>query len=247
MIDEKNEILDGFTEMIKNNQNFSFTKFGDGEFLCMHRWFGKNCDGDSYHRKLGSELKDAFTYLAARKDVYLGKWHVGKTIKYLEELAAKKKITNINWVHYHTIMNASPIAGITDFNSLLNDKMFNFVKAIKISNRKKILFTNKDNEKLKKIFNADVFIETKKNNWSYEFDDYFKIVEKECVENAIFIIAAGLSSKVMIAKILQKYNMTCLDIGSGFDLLATAKHTRPWSHTYEDEVKYYKELLPSDW
>lgn len=239
--------LNDFTKRIEDGENFSFTKFGDGEVSCMRRWFGKNCDGDNYHRQLGRSLKEAFTYLAARKDVYIGRWHDSKLVDYLEKMANKKGIDDINWVHYHFVMNASPVGGAEDFNSFTDDKMLNFVKAIKNSKRKKIIFTNGDNKKLGDLFSADTFIETKKNNWSYEFEDYYKKVSAESCDGAILIIAAGLSSKVLIAKLLQNFKMTCIDIGSGFDLLATGKHSRPWAHSYQDELNYYKDILPVKW
>jgi hypothetical protein len=56
------------------------------------------------------------------------------------------------------------------------------------------------------------------------------------------------SNKVMLnMQLLQNFNMSCIDIGSGFDLLATGKHSRPWGHSYEDELEYYKEILPLNW
>jgi hypothetical protein len=248
MNDNKNKItLNDFTRMIKANNNFSFTKFGDGEISCMRSWFGKNCDGDKYHRQLSKALKDAFVDLSSRKNMYIGQWHNSEIVEYLKKIAIKQGINDINWVNYHFVMNASPVKGITDFNSFSNNKMLEFVKAINATVRKKILFTNSDNQKLQQLFKTDVFIETKKNNWSYEFNQYYKKVESECVENTILIIAAGLCSKVLMSKLLQKFNITCIDIGSGFDLLATGKHSRPWAHSYQDELSYYKEILPKNW
>ena len=240
--------LDDFTMMINHNENFSFTKFGDGEITCMRRWWrGKNCDGDKYHRKLSHDLEGAFIDLIQRKNVYIGQWHSPVMVDYLKKIAIKHDVGNINWVHYHFVMNASPIVGNTDFDSFSNDKIFNFVRAIKDSNRRKILFTNNDNKKLQSLFNADFFIETKKNNWSYEFSKYYEEVESICTDNAILIIAAGLCSKVLISRLLQKFNMTCIDIGSGFDLLATGNNTRGWSHSHQDELNYYKNILPKNW
>ena len=36
--------LDQWKSFIESNQNFSFIKFGDGEFLCMMGEQGANCD-----------------------------------------------------------------------------------------------------------------------------------------------------------------------------------------------------------
>jgi hypothetical protein len=252
MIESKQEYcgigLDDFIEKIKSGENFSFTKFGDGEMICMRRWFyGQNADGDKYNLWLSKQLDKAFVYLAGRPDVYLGRWHNKEKVDYLEKMANKKGgVRDIKWVHYHFLLNASPLPHTPDYDSFSNDKMLNFVKAIRESKRKKIVFSNPDNIRFREIFNADIFLETKKNNWSLEYEKYYKLVEAEVANGSIFIIAAGMCSKVLIADLLKKFDMTCLDIGSGFDLLATGKHSRNFSHSYQKELNYYSSVLPKD-
>jgi hypothetical protein len=240
-----NVTLEDFANMIGTGKNFVFTKFGDGEVTCMRHWFyGQNCDGDKYNLWLSRALKKAFVSLAARKDAYIGQWHDRTLVSYLDKLAEKHGITEVHYVNYHFVMNASPVPGVTDFDSFANGMMRDFVKALRTTSRKKIVFSNSDNIRLQQIFDADVFIETRKNNWSYEFDSYYRKVEKECADGAILIIAAGMCSKVMIAHLVTKFDMTCIDIGSGFDLLATGRHSRPFNHSYEDEREYYRGVLP---
>jgi len=247
-ITESKITINDFTRMLASGQNFSFTKFGDGEVRCMRNWlYGENIDGDKYNYWLSKSLKKAFINLAGRPNVYIGRWHVPALVEYLFKFAKKNGIKTINWVNYHFVMNASPIKGTTDFDSFSNDGLLNFVTTIKNSHRKKIFFSNGDNSELKEFFSADIFIETKKNNWSYEYDKYYKQVKEECKDGAILIIAAGMCSKVLISDLLNEFAMTCVDIGSGFDLIATGKYSRPWSHSYEDEMKYYKSILPVDW
>lgn len=241
--------LDDLTHNIKSNVNFNFTKFGDGEYLCMkNKLFGKNCDGDKYHRWLGKSLKRSFINLCKKESSYIGKWHTSEVSDYLSSLVLNEPdVKNINWVDYHFVMNASPIENTSDFNSFNNTKLLDFVKTIQATKRKKIIFSNIDNIKLKELFNADIFIETTKNNWSFDYQKYFNTVEKEITENCILITAAGLCSKVLISDIQEKHKVTCIDIGSGFDLIATGRHSRPWKHSYEDELNYYKSILPKNW
>ena len=77
--DEKtyNEIVSFFKNWnfnINNNINFSFTKFGDGEFACMSNEIGQNCDEHPYSNELGIKLKDAWLYLVEKENIYIGQW-----------------------------------------------------------------------------------------------------------------------------------------------------------------------------
>jgi len=234
--------------MVQNGENFIFTKFGDGEIACMKRpWWGRNVDGDRYHRWLSRSLVKAFVNLAGKPNAYIGLWHDPTMVKYLEKLAKRKRIESINWVHYHTVMNASPVANTTDYDSFKNSHMLQFVQAVRTSKRNKIILSNSDNARMKLLFQADSFVETPKNNWSFEYSKYLEIVQPLCTPDTILITAAGLCSKVLISDLSNKFDMTLIDVGSGFDLLVTRRHSRPWGHSYEDEVRYYGSILPDDW
>ena len=107
--------------------------------------------------------------------------------------------------------------------------------------------SNAENRRLKAFFRADVFIEIPANNWSFEYEKWLKLVEQHVEENAILLIAGGMCSKVLIDDITNKFDLTFIDLGSSFDLLAGKRNSRGWQHTYQDEVNYYKNLLPSNW
>ena len=80
MHEERRSIdLDLFTENIKKNINFSFTKYGDGEMICISKIGhpdngGQNCDGHPYSEELGEMLKDSLLSNARRARVFLGDW-----------------------------------------------------------------------------------------------------------------------------------------------------------------------------
>lgn len=51
-----------FTEKIRNKLNFSFSRFGDGEWTAILNLDAKeNCDGHQYFNDMGEQLKHAFT------------------------------------------------------------------------------------------------------------------------------------------------------------------------------------------
>lgn len=229
-----------FSELIDENVNFTFTKFGDGEFYCMNFTNGHNCDGDSYTRWLGEELINSFKHLTYKDFVYLGKWHNPNAVDFFSKLSNQNKI---NWVHYHSVMNASPVNGI-EFDSFSNDYLLRLVKSIRDSKRKKIIISNHKNKKLKDIFNANSYVEVLGSDWSESYSEYEKKVLNELTDDCIILTAAGMCSKVLISNLLKiKENITCIDIGSGFDLLATGIKSRPWPHSYQDELEYYKSIL----
>lgn len=47
-------------EMLRTGQQFSFARYGDGEFFCMSGKQGHNCDKHEYFSDLGIELSKAF-------------------------------------------------------------------------------------------------------------------------------------------------------------------------------------------
>jgi glycosyltransferase involved in cell wall biosynthesis len=61
--------LDIYTDKIKNNENFTFVKRGDGEIACMTQTTGANCDGHPYTKELGDKLKESFEFLKDKADI----------------------------------------------------------------------------------------------------------------------------------------------------------------------------------
>lgn len=61
--------LDTYTNKIKNNENFTFVKRGDGELACMSGETGTNCDAHPYTKELGDKLKESFEFLKDKADI----------------------------------------------------------------------------------------------------------------------------------------------------------------------------------
>jgi len=146
---------------------------------------------------------------------------------------------SVPWCSYYLVMN--------DDCFLKHDCMYKFVEFIVNTKRKKIIVANSQNTKMKDFFRANTYITIPSQSWSYEYDKWLKDVESEIEENAILLISGGLCSKVLIDEITDRHNITCIDLGSSFDLLARKEKSRPWQHSYEDELNYYKDFIPEDW
>jgi len=228
------EILD----KLEKGENITFTKYGDGEYFCMIGMQGHNCDGDSYHAWLGSRLKEALLSLSKKPNTYIGKWWVAETYDYCDSIAKMHNI-KIPWAWYHLFIN--------DDEALNFDYMYKFVKFMVNTQRKKILICNNMNKRLKNFFRADVYIEIPSANWSYNYNNVKNELQKHLQKDCVILISAGLCSKVLIDDITNDHEVTFIDLGSSFDLLARKKNTRGWTHSYESELKYYKDFISVNW
>lgn len=235
---EKTKNINFIIECLKNNKTIIFVKYGDGEYQCANLYKGANCDGDRYFPELGEKIKKSFIYLSSHENILIGKWSTYTVFNFFENLLHIKN-KKINWINYNTLINNDK------FNQ--NDDLYRFVKTIQECNRNKIIVSNKMNIKMKKIFNADIFIEIPSKCWSLKYDYFFSKIMESLKDNSIVITSAGLCSKVLIADLVKKNKtISCLDTGSSFDLLC-GRNTRGWKHSYEDEYNYYKNILPDDW
>jgi hypothetical protein len=236
----KESYLENLIEKLESNENVIFTKFGDGEYNCMTGDSGANCDGDKYHQWLGASLKNSLIELSKKHNAYIGRWHTENVWRYCDQLAQKHSI-EIPWTNYHLIFNTT--------STFKHDYMYRLVKFIVNSNKKKVLICNGRNSRLKAFFKADVLITIPSSSWSFEYSHYKNIVEKEAQKDCIILIAGGLCSKVLINDITHLYDLTFIDIGSGFDMLGGQHPTRTYQeeYTYQDIINYYKELIPADW
>lgn len=220
---------------LEAGENIVFTKFGDGEYLCMLGIPGHNCDGDTYTFWLKNALKKSLINLSKKENVYIGKWHTAQVCNYYKRIVKPYDIT-IPFVSYHLIMN--------DKDFLHVPYMYEFVKFVASTKRKKILFANKYNKRLKDLFKADIFIEIPENSWSLEYETWKTALEKHIEKDALILLAGGLCSKVLIHDITSAHDVSCIDIGSSFDILGGKRNSRGWQHSYEDEINYYYDLLP---
>jgi hypothetical protein len=244
-------------DLIKEGKRVVFTKFGDGEYLNMTTFSGHNCDNDNYTYEFGMKLRIAFINLckiSVTDNIFIGKWHHNNVNKYLLELLYNNTnetgLISVPFVNYHFIL--------PDREYHKTNDLYEFVKTIQEVRKYKILIGNKYNKRFEIIFKGDVYIEIPENNWfsnGYYNDIKNKIEEYIEKYNDLFIIiAAGMGSKILISELISKYlNISIIDIGSGFDILAGKRDTRYW-YTVQDaefvayphQLTYFKSLLPPD-
>jgi hypothetical protein len=232
------DITSHIIECIENSIPVSFLKYGDGEFNCMCRHYGCNCDGDNYTHKLSNSLIASFKFIVENtNNSYIGAWHTDNVKCYYESLTSKP----IKWSKYHTII-------FDKSNDIMKAKLYS---TIKHSTRKKIILCNKHLIKSEKLLNLDHMIFVPLNNWfDNNFENIFNQISNLIGEdnNHILITCAGMGSKVLIAELIKKFpNGIYLDFGSALDTICTKHDTRGFKYGYEYFVTMLKDCLPDDW
>ena len=238
--------VENFIYCIENKKPISFSKYGDGEYLCadseIHKiqnmQFTQNCDGDNFTKSLSESLKKSFVYMVENgENAFLGKWHDIDVVKYWESLTNNK----VNWANYHSLLL---------YDGDIN--IINIYKSIKKATQKKIYICNELLIKSKILLNIDHIVIIPLNNW---FDTEFDKVLKKIIHligkkdgNHIVMTSCGMSAKVLICELYKLYPKGIyLDIGSGLDTICTKRSTRGMIFDYIISYSLFKELIPENW
>jgi hypothetical protein len=201
-------MIELFTHYIENHKNFTFTKFGDGEIICMlgrYQNGDTNCDKQSYSKILADKLWESANIFSKNTDVFIGKWEEIFSEEF--EKALDEKGISFNYAPYGTFLHIVQ-------NDL--DKVMLFYKALKSAEKKVYVCPGKLNQ-VKSFLNCKI-ITVQENE---AFSDYEMIKELLLKDDFnIFLYSAGLMSKVLISDILKiRPDTTHIDIGSGLDNL----------------------------
>ena len=231
--------IDFFTKKFLNNENFSFVKYGDGELICMIGGRGENCDYHPYSEELSKLLTMSFIKLFRdHNDVFLAEWD-DNLIKTRENFI---EVNNL-WPKY-----ADYECFLTLESNIKNNKLLNFYKLIKNSDRKKVFIGPKKLADVQKMLNIDKFINVPIINAFSEYDRVLSELHDFGInDNNIYILCCSMMSCVVCNHLKEENtNITLLDIGSGFDPVFGVK-TRPKQPTAVKCFDYYRELLPEDY
>jgi len=216
----------------KEKKPVSFSKYGDGEYLCASAHSGGNCDGDQYTDKLRNGLIDSFKYMTQEVDnSYIGMWWDENTNEFWKSLV--EDTDRIKCAYYHTF-----IVDKTDFGTDTIIQKMNLYRSIQESNLKKIIVCNPLLVKLQYLVKSDHMVNIPFNNWfDTKFEEVFNAIKTHIGddEQPMVITSCGMSAKVLICELTKLYPKGIfLDFGSAADFICTKKHSRGASYTYED-------------
>jgi len=200
-----------YKEMItklRNNENFSFSRFGDGEINCILGAQGGqnqlyNCDKHQYFKSLGMAL---YKVLESKPKYIMGLQGLAQRLrkgdKYFNDL-----ISGIDWVDSDIIHHASLDNGIDDL-----------IDSIK--GRSVVLIGNFHMAEiaLKYDFDFGHIVVSEVDCW-LEYNEVKKRLLEYVEEDDIVLYCASMMSEVLIDDLYNYFGdtITQIDIGSAFD------------------------------
>ena len=233
--------FDFFKEKLKNKQNFSLVRFGDGELFYIQ---GK----DFYHKEwvvTNNNLDLEFKNLLIKSLIFNDKdYYIGLPCGCTENIFSFRKFINNNFVINHKNTTFNQIF----YNNLslrFKDEIIPIIKKFNI-----ILISNEKSDigsLIKKWFPVSKNLWTKYKDITNKIVDYQK---RNNIKNHLFIFCAGPTSNILIYKLfnIEKKNIY-LDIGSALDPMLNLNYTRvhhkviSWrlaSYCYWNKKKYFQ-------
>jgi hypothetical protein len=220
-------MIEIFKNKLLKEEHFVFTKFGDGEIICMlglYKDGDTNCDYQTYSKHLAEKLWDAAKYYSKNEKIYIGEWNdlFGQSFK--DEIS--RKGLRFQYAPYDSVLHIEKdnISEVVEFYKTLKSK------------EKKIYVCPEILQSAKSFLNCEV-VHVKEND---AFSEYENIKNKLLsTDSTIFLYSCGMMSKVLIHDVLKNNpNTTHIDIGSGLDNLFYGI-TRSYQIAKEDVIKYY--------
>jgi hypothetical protein len=208
---------------IENNEQFSFSRWGDGEWICMLNPDNSkgNCDGHKYFDTLSDALKNI---LKSKPKYNLGiQGHARRSMgEKIDAFLKENDLTELQWSNADVFHHAS-----------IKGKFHTFIKLLKARDNI-MLIAPPDLMQLGGIANIS-FVIPAKDCWTKK-DETIKNVKEYLEEKNrpyILLFCAGMPANVMIDELYNwNPNHTYLDMGSVFDPYA-GKVTR----------SYHKEII----
>lgn len=193
-----------FKQMIidlNNRRNFTFSRFGDGEFNCILGVNGENTDGHLYYSDLGESLKRV---IKSKPSYYMGLQNMVKRIRGDQD-EFKELTKGIHWHDADIIHHQSIKYGLDDLFTVLKS-------------REVILVGNPDIQ-MNGYLSLTEKIDIQKENAWLDYYVTFNEIQKTIEENDVILYCAGMMTEVLMDDLFNIYKneITQIDIGSAFD------------------------------
>jgi hypothetical protein len=200
--------VEHYIQLIKDNKPFSFSRFGDGEILCMFHngWLKKNCDGSHFTDDLIEPMKQIFRN---KYDYY----HCFLNCTFVKELSGDEFKNFIK----ETCPDMSFYWGELWYGVKYTTELF---EALSLYNP--CFIGGKHIENLKFMIGLDEmdFIETPSIDAFEKFSSILEsIKEKYNQGSRMFCFCAGYSTKILIDTLFPiiGHDAFMIDFGSAFD------------------------------
>ncbi len=206
---------------LQKGEPFKFSRWGDGEWLCMQGFQGENRDGNIYTPELRTALIDI---LGSQPQYYMGiQYGVFYNERLRKDAISQMLFLNkIDWVNGDILHQASEFGCLRWFVDALKDR--NVV-----------------------VIGAEYFSElpyhhitTKPDNSYYDNESIFMEINSRDVTgyntDPVYLVASAMNSNIIIDKLPD--NVTAIDIGSVFDPYLGRPRAR-YQHTMKINKLWY--------
>jgi hypothetical protein len=205
-LEPSEQVFKTICSKIKQEINFKFARYGDGEFNCILGKHGHNCDGHQYFPDMGARLMTAIkraNYMIGIQPLAMG-IYPDKVLK----LTHGKTIYNADVLH-----NASIDGELSKFLDAVSDRYVILVGPSHLS----------------QFFNAVHIVIPEKNCWR-EYENVRQQIQFHIdgVRGAVVLLAASMMSEVLIDDFSEEPH-TFIDVGSVFDPYCGVK-SRKYHH-----------------
>lgn len=186
-------------EKLKNKEQYSFSRWGDGEWACLLNKQGQNCDRHIYFTDMGKRLREI---LESKPNYYIGL----QNLAYRLHKDVIDKYTNgykLNWVKSDIFHNASSNKRLNELFEVLKDRNVILVGGGHL-----------------KGFNDYSFVEIPRLNcWLSYKDTLEKLLNIQ--KDDVVLFCASMMSNVLIDDLHSK--ATLMDLGSVLDPYVNVK------------------------
>ena len=197
--------FDDICRNLKERENFSFSRWGDGEWICLMGNSGKNCDGHPYFPDLGLTLagiliQDQTHHMGMQP--FAMKRHGAEISTWCKENEVRMEWCDADIIHDASIADR------------LNDM------GVAMAGRKVILVAPDRLAQMAWRYKAAHVHVPLTNCWKWRNTIHADILD-EIDKDSVILYCASMMSKVLIARLVNEYGntITQIDIGSAFDPL----------------------------
>lgn len=189
--------------MLRNNVNFKFARYGDGEIYCMDGKIGHNCDKHEYFPDLGLALHDALK----KADYFVG----------IQPLSVSQGLHKDYFDGMKVLWNADVL-----HNASIKGRIQEFFDSA-IDGKRPIIIVGP--EHLEKIW-TDVIVIPDLNCWN-EYTEIKRILRSRLKDerNWVVLLCASMMSEVLINDFKNSPH-TFIDMGSVLSPYAGVKNRR---------------------
>lgn len=236
-----------FINKIKNKEPFSYSRFNDGELLCVIKTLDNNevrhdynCDGHNYLPQMGEELMKSLKN--SNCDDYF--------IQYMDTWLNDEKFIEYTDLLY----NKSILSGEYQYSDFLQFILRNepdtFIDFVNILNKNELMIVGPEYLKNIKFLNYSYFVEVPLKNCYNDKENILKTIKENINDDLIVLFSSSMATNVFIDELHKEYGgkVFLIDIGSLWDIFfhksnPEIKQRSPNLNKLDKFIEWYKEFF----